>query len=395
MSNDKIKICHVTSAHKRYDTRIFHKECTSLSNMGYEVYLLVNDEIENEKVEEVNIISTKFMPNSRWERFIKANKIILEMAIDIKADIYHFHDPDLIGLALTLKKSSPYVKIIFDSHEDVSAQILEKEWIPILLRKSVSRLFEIYQENRLPWFDYLIGVTPHLVKKLKRINKRTEMITNYPLLDKSTDTLKRNNILLSKKNQICFAGGISRQWNHDIIIQSLAGLDVRYILCGSFENKTYFEYLKSLNGWNKVNYLGKIPFEEVQGIYESSKIGVALLSYQPNTDYKQGTLGNTKIFEYMKAGIPLICTDFVLWERIVKKHHCGICVNPLNQNEVADAIQYLIKNPDDAAEMGRNGKKIIEEKLNWNYEEKKLQHIYDELIKEIKGRLEMNENQNK
>lgn len=384
MSKDKIKICHVTSAHKRYDTRIFQKECTSLSNMGYEVYLLVNDEIEDEMIKGVKIISTKFMPRNRLERFVKTKKNMLEIAIKLRADVYHFHDPDLIGLALTLKKRRPSVNIIFDSHEDVPAQILEKKWLPMLLRKPVSKLFEIYQKNKLPRFDYLIGVTPHLVKKLKKINNKTEMITNYPLLDKSIDALNQKSFVSTKKEQICFAGGISRQWNHDIAIQSLAGLDIRYVLCGSFENENYFEYLKKIDGWNKVDYLGKIPFEEVQDIYKSSKIGLALLSYQPNTDYKQGTLGNTKIFEYMQAGIPLICTDFVLWEKIVKKYHCGICVNPLKQDEVANAVQYLIENPDEADKMGNNGKKLVREKFNWNQEEKKLFYIYEELIRETK-----------
>lgn len=43
-----VKVCHVTSVHQRYDTRIFHKECTSLAKAGYDVTLLVADNKEPE-----------------------------------------------------------------------------------------------------------------------------------------------------------------------------------------------------------------------------------------------------------------------------------------------------------------------------------------------------------
>lgn len=60
--NKIIKVCHVTSAHSRYDTRIFQKECRSLSQHGYECYLTVNDLLEDEIKEEIKILSTRISP---------------------------------------------------------------------------------------------------------------------------------------------------------------------------------------------------------------------------------------------------------------------------------------------------------------------------------------------
>jgi glycosyltransferase involved in cell wall biosynthesis len=87
-------------------------------------------------------------------------------------------------------------------------------------------------------------------------------------------------------------------------------------------------------------------------------------------------MSNNKLFEYMLADLPVICTDFILWKEVVEKNNCGICVNPRNVTEIAKAIQYLIENPDIAKKMGENGRKIVIEKYNWKEEEKKLLEIY-------------------
>ena len=127
-------------------------------------------------------------------------------------------------------------------------------------------------------------------------------------------------------------------------------------------------------------FLGKVPQEEVKEQLKNCTAGLAVLEYSPNTNGKMGTLGNTKLFEYMQAGLPVICTDFILWKDIIDKWNCGLCVSPNNIEELHQAMSYLIDNPSVALEMGYNGRKAIFTEFNWGIEEKKLLSLYKNLI---------------
>jgi glycosyltransferase involved in cell wall biosynthesis len=87
------------------------------------------------------------------------------------------------------------------------------------------------------------------------------------------------------------------------------------------------------------------------------------------------------MFEYMSAGIPVIASRFPLWQEIIEKNHCGLCVDPLNPQEIAEAIEYLVANPKEAEEMGRNGQRAVESRYNWSVEEARLIQFYQSLSK--------------
>jgi glycosyltransferase involved in cell wall biosynthesis len=90
------------------------------------------------------------------------------------------------------------------------------------------------------------------------------------------------------------------------------------------------------------------------------------------------------MFEYMSASLPLITSNFPFWKEIVEGNNCGICVNPLNPQEIADAIKYIINNPKEAEKMGKNGRDAVEKKYNWTIEEIKLFKVYESIVNKIK-----------
>jgi glycosyltransferase involved in cell wall biosynthesis len=86
-----------------------------------------------------------------------------------------------------------------------------------------------------------------------------------------------------------------------------------------------------------------------------------------------------KLFEYMRAGIPSVVSDFPAWRRIVEETGCGVLVNPLDPENIATAIRRLLENPAEAEEMGKRGREASMRRFNWASEKSKLLQLYDRL----------------
>ena len=363
-----MKICHLTSVHDPEDVRIFHKECVSLAKYAYTVFLVQpgSSYVKNN----VNIVGLGEVHRNRFRRFIEGYSRILDAAKAVNADLYHFHDPELIFAGLKLKKMGKMV--IFDAHENVADSILEKPYIPYPFRKIVKSIYQKIEKYACSRFDAIVTVTPTQTSYYKKINSEVEEIRNSPICPNEMKEAEFD------RRALVFAGGITSQWNHHVLIDVLKDVpNCNYILCGP--DNDYRRSLENLPAWSKVEYKGKIPYSDVNKVLSKCMIGVALLQPGNNTAGNIGTLGNTKIFEEMQAGLPIICTNFVLWKEFVERYNCGICVDPSNREEIKSAIEKLLGDKDLCKEMGRNGQRAIANEFNWNCEETKLLKLYNRL----------------
>src|SRR5699024_2336389 len=138
--DQKKKVVHMTTVHHPFDTRIYHKECTSLQQAGFDVSLITTmDEDDTPDSPEVNIIPLKKrggrirrMFFSTWEAYRKAKRL--------KADCYHFHDPELLPVGWLLKTKNNTV--IYDIHEDYITSITQKEYMLKLVRALFARIYQ-------------------------------------------------------------------------------------------------------------------------------------------------------------------------------------------------------------------------------------------------------------
>lgn len=366
------KVCHITSVHKRYDVRIFHKECMSLAEQGFEVILLVADGKGNELKNNINIIDVG-REKGRIRRFFRTLKNIKNKALLLDCDLYHFHDPELLFVGNALKKAGK--KVVWDMHENLPADIMQKKYIPWLLRILITYIFKKLEKHTVKKIDGIICTRDSVLYRLHGLNDNIELVNNFPLTNYRTPEIE------SRERAICFAGAIVPNYQHKEIIQAIENIpDVKYYLAGPIK-PNYINELKSLKGWSKVEYMGVVPFEKVKEIYAKSSIGMVVHKYTPNMDYKIGNFALTKIFEVMYWGIPVVCTDYKIWrDEVFSKYDCAISVEPDNITSIKQSIQFLLDNPQIAQQKGQNGKQAVEESFNWYSQEVKLCRLYNNIL---------------
>ncbi len=380
-----MRVCHVTSVHPRHDIRICEKECASLAGKGYDVFLVVDDTEADEVYKGIHIISTGEKARGRLSRITKAPRRVLKKAIEVNADIYQLHDPELLSISDILLRAGK--KVIFDAHEDTEKQIETKHYIPIVIRPLVGKIYGFYSHGKLKRMTALISVTPSIVNKLRKYNDNVAMVTNYPIIGarfnseekRLSNTINKNsNKKKVKDNYVFFAGGIMEQWCHESIIEAVKKVvGVTYLYAG----KGRSEYLSKLQMWGTDHrYLGLLSHDEVMKYYKGAIAGMAVLKADTQVG-KDGTLGNTKLFEVMEAGRPVICSDLKIWRDIIERYNCGICVTSENPSSIADAIRYLSEHPDKGNEMGLNGRRAVEEEFNWSIQEQELFALYEKIAR--------------
>ncbi|MBL1420835.1 MAG: glycosyltransferase [Alphaproteobacteria bacterium] len=367
-----MKVAHLTSIHARYDTRIFVKQCCSLANAGYDVYFVVADDLEDECKNNVKIVNVGKL-KGRMNRVLKTTNKVFEKALSIDADIYQIHDPEMLPIALKLKKLGK--KVIYDAHEDVPVQIFSKEYINKFLRLIISKAYYLYENWALRKLDGVLTATAFIKNKLIKINPNTIDVNNFPLLSEySFEAINWK----EKKDRACYMGYITKVRGALELTEAMqyTNQGVKLSLGGSFNSPELKNQCQNLDGWKNVDELGWLSRRQVQEVYDWSKVG--LVTLHPISNYIDCM--PVKMFEYMAAGIPVISSDFEVFKNIVVGEKCGVCVDPLKPKEIAEAINYLIDNPSVAEKMGSNGRKAVLEKYNWGFEEKKLLDFYKLLL---------------
>ncbi len=365
------KVCHISIVHKRNDIRIFHKECVSLAKIGYEVTYLSTGQHD---IIEKGVHLLGFLQGinaSRIKRMLFYDRMIIKKAASLNAEIYHIHDLELFRYAKYLKKNK--AKIIYDSHENTPMQMYEKEWVPIFLRPLLAKIVDRIERRNIRYCELVIAVAKSTFNRFSKYIDNVVQVENLPIKDEFKNILIDYNSKMINK-QFCYTGAIWKErglFNTCFSMEAIK--DSQLIIAGRIDIENLDMFLKTVP--ENVSYVGYLSRKDTLKIYENSFCGLCLFEDYPNNKIDPPT----KIFEYMAAGIPVICSNFDSMEEVVLKYNCGISVDPHDKQAIIDIMIYLINNQEKAKIMGQNGKKAIEDKLNWETHQKVLLDAYRRL----------------
>lgn len=346
--------------------------CCSLANAGFEVYLVVAN-AQSEVRSGVRIVGVEVPFAGRLSRMRKAARAVYDKALELDASLYHIHDPELLPYALKLQKKGK--KVIFDSHEDVPADILDKSWLgPLALRKLISYVYKVYEKRSVRRLSGLVSVLDPITQGFK--HPRGITIHNYPKVDYFNMPKHDFGEESEPKFRLIYNGGLTRIRGIHHIIDAMDGLDEGYelLLMGPWESDSYAQECKDLSGWARVRYMGMLDIHTCFGMLKAAQLGMLLFGPVPN---HLQSLPN-KSFEYIAAGIPMLMSDFPFWRKEFGDY--AHFVNPQNPVAIASAVSSIAN--DYAAVHARCtnlGKKILASKT-WKREAERLVDYYHQLL---------------
>lgn len=370
-----MKICILTTGHSPFDSRVFYKQAKSLKKICNDITIIGPYDKEFEMVSGIKIKGIP-KPKGLKGRFLILD-LIIKKAIEERADIYHFHDFEIIYRALKIKRKLPNSKIVYDVHEHYPDMVRMSKKVPNLIKPLATFMADKSELFISKKFDFIITADEAVKERFNYACKNVQAIHNYTQFN----AMKRCDI--DKEYDIIYQGGITIERGALQILKAIKILkndekyhNIKMIFVGPFGyarcEDILMKYISENNLEENITFTGRVDHDTVREYMYKSKIGLVTLLPEPK--YFKNI--PTKQFEYMSCGIPVIGSYMPPIKKYLTSYNSGLIINPLDENEIAQSIAQLLEDDMLMQKMGQNGIKAISEEFNWKQEEKKLLSIY-------------------
>lgn len=366
----------VTTVHRPFDTRIFHKQAVSLAAAGYDVVLIQRGEVA-EVVKGVRVVPLPTAPN-RYVRVTWNCWLALRAVLASKASICHLHDPELIPIGLILKVLGKTV--VYDVHEELSL-VNDRAYVPAWAKRPLSRILGFVEKLAERFFDHIVASTYMIGESFPA--DRVTLIRNTPRLDELADCSQTP--FVDRPRQAFCAGGMAHYNGIDLMVAAMHAMPEhppsRLVLGGEFLCSKDRERILSAPGSELVDFLGWLDRPSL--VREMGRSRVGLVLYRKTENSLRGD--PIKLYELMGAGLPVIVSDMPRWRDLVLKNNCGIMVDPEDSDACAAALSRLLDDPEEAEAMGRRARATIHADHQWSVDEARLLGLYERLSLQREG----------
>ncbi len=371
-----VKVCHVTTVHGAFDTRIFFKECVTLARAGYDVHLIACHD-HDETIDGIHIHALP-TPPSRWRRLLFWPFRALVKALRCHAALYHLHDPELAPWGIVLRGLTR-AKVIQDFHEDTAGDMQTKFWIPWPVRWLAASAVQLI--NSLMLFGAGV-VESDMIEGRYRQPKQS--VRNLPLLDERTRA-RRTPADFTHRPTLIYVGKLSAlygAWDMLALAEGLLrrGTTFRLEIIGPSDQPglpmRMRQWAETHGLGDCVHLAGSMRHGAAMGRIREATVGLCFLKPIPNFAFSL----STKVLEYMSYGLPVVVNDSPCTAGYVRRCNAGLVVDPANEDDMVNCVVRLLDDPEEMCRLGQNGQECVWGGLNWREESKRLLRFYQRIL---------------
>lgn len=373
------------------DRRV-QREAETLAKAGYSICLLCTKAKgvpENEEINGVNIIRV-FDQEALFDIKNKhyAKTVATYIISTFPFDILHTHDREMLHVAKYIHQLKTGFKYIHDIHEmhfsfpviagSGSLLVKIKSWV-------VHQLRVWREKSDAANIKDFITVNYSLEENLRKyhhLKKQGIVIRNTP---EKIEKIDRQNLIREKFNLpestkiLVFIGSniYPEVLNLEQVIREIGNKqDLALVfICADNQNKKLVQQWTASHGYKNIFFHPLLKPDEIPTYLASCDVGLVPTWNKKNLSYWYAL--DNKLFEYMMSEIPILATQQPEYVKMIDKYKIGICVNPDQSNAYYEGLQQILEN---YAYYKKNIPKAKEEN-NWEFESKKLLHLYDEVLK--------------
>jgi len=293
---------------------------------------------------------------------------VFRIARGLRADCYHFHDPELIPVAYALKWTTGG-RIIYDMHEDY-------RWHGPVEGRSLRAL----ERWCFRWADHVVLAESSYRSIVDGADVVATFIGNYMRPYDGTPPPRRTE--MASPVRLLYTGVVaqSRGLFHMIDLTERAAATLRMVgICNLSNQRRRAEQTIQRRGLDacihRIGWDTYVPAPDMTSHYRWADVGLAL--FEPDPNYVRSM--PTKFYEYLHYGLPIICSDFPRWRRFIERHDCGAVVSPGDMAAAHAVLRRWRANPGRYRALSEAARAAAPQ-YRWDVMGERLVRLYDELL---------------
>jgi glycosyltransferase involved in cell wall biosynthesis len=354
------------------DNRV-NKICLFLVAQGYHVTLVGRLRNDSKPLHERSYRTKRF--KLRWEKgplfYAAYNFRLFCYLLANRAELLVSNDLDTLLANYAASKFKPMTRLVYDSHEYFTE-------VPELQnRPKIKKTWEAIENWIFPKLQTVYTVNESIAEFYRqKYKKEIRVVRNVSPKWKSTNGISKSELgIPENKFLIILQGaGINIDRGVEEAVEAMKMVDnaVLLIVGDGDVIEQLKKYVIDYDLQDSVLFFGKRPYAEMMNFTQYADVGLTL-DKPTNMNYRF-SLPN-KVFDYIHAGTPIICTDLVEVSGIVKKYTIGLVLDELTPQHLADTINNLIAHPEEVTKFKENCYRAAEIE-NWEQETTLLEEIY-------------------